>query len=183
MPVVAVAFLKGVNLGRRRVTMPALCAAFDGLGLGPVTTFIASGNVIFDRHGGEDTADLEARMSVHLAGRLGWPVEVFVRSTDEIRALAGVASVAGGRPGAGDTLQIGLFHRPPDGAGRAALVALATPTDLMEVDGRELRWLRRGPVHLSRVTTARVERAGGGPVTFRSVTTLAKLLQVLPSDA
>ena len=43
-----VAFLRGMNLGRRRIKNPELCAAFEGIGFTNVSAFLASGNVIFD---------------------------------------------------------------------------------------------------------------------------------------
>ena len=43
-----VAFLRGMNLGRRRVKNPELCAAFEDIGFTNVSAFLASGNVIFD---------------------------------------------------------------------------------------------------------------------------------------
>ena len=43
-----VAFLRGMNLGRRRITNDALRAEFEALGFGGVATFLASGNVIFE---------------------------------------------------------------------------------------------------------------------------------------
>jgi uncharacterized protein (DUF1697 family) len=43
-----VAFLRGINLGRRRATNEGLAAIFGGLGLTNVKTLIASGNVVFD---------------------------------------------------------------------------------------------------------------------------------------
>jgi len=43
-----VAFLRGINLGKRRVKMEQLRRHFEGFGLENVATFIASGNVVFD---------------------------------------------------------------------------------------------------------------------------------------
>ena len=43
-----VAFLRGMNLGRRRIKNPELCAAFEDIGFKNVAAYLASGNVIFD---------------------------------------------------------------------------------------------------------------------------------------
>ena len=48
MPRNYVAFLRGMNLGRRRIKNPELCAAFEDIGFTNVSAFLASGNVIFD---------------------------------------------------------------------------------------------------------------------------------------
>ena len=50
------AFLRGMNLGGRRITNRDLAAAVTGLGFEDVETFRASGNVIFAADGGGETA-------------------------------------------------------------------------------------------------------------------------------
>jgi len=42
-----IAFLRGINLGKRRLLMSQLKALFEELGFDDVETFIASGNVVF----------------------------------------------------------------------------------------------------------------------------------------
>ena len=42
-----IAFLKGINLGKRRPPMSQLKALFEEIGFTKVETFIASGNVLF----------------------------------------------------------------------------------------------------------------------------------------
>ena len=42
-----VAFLRGINVGKRRLPMGQLKSAFQAMGFAEVSTFIASGNVIF----------------------------------------------------------------------------------------------------------------------------------------
>ena len=39
-----VAFLRGMNLGRRRIKNPELCAAFEDIGFTNVAAYLASGN-------------------------------------------------------------------------------------------------------------------------------------------
>src|SRR5664279_4431764 len=43
-----VAFLRGINLGNRRVKMADLARLFEEMEFGAVSTFIASGNVLFE---------------------------------------------------------------------------------------------------------------------------------------
>lgn len=81
-----VAFLRGINLGRRRVKMEALSAAFVGLGLADVTTLIASGNVVFSVPT-DDPAALTAEIEAGLRRALGFPVPTIVRTLVEVQAL------------------------------------------------------------------------------------------------
>jgi uncharacterized protein (DUF1697 family) len=182
---VRIAFLRGINVGGHNVKKDVLRQVFVGLGLTDVATFIASGNVIF---GGEPEgvpdrvadADLEERMAAALEATLGWAVPAFVRSPAEIAAIINVADSATDlAPADGETLQVGFLHHPPDGETAARLEQLSTPTDLLRVDGRELYWLCRGPVHKSKLANARLDRTGGGPTTFRNITTMRRLVDVL----
>jgi uncharacterized protein (DUF1697 family) len=182
-----IAFLRGINVGGHNVKKDVLCDVFEGLDLTGVKTFIASGNVLFDgdRAAPSDAAadaDLEARIGAALEERLGWAVATFVRSPAEIAAMVRWADACAElTPAEGETLQIGLLHRSPARSAAGKVDEVSTPVDLLRVQGRELYWLCRGPVHKSKVTNARLERAAGGPVTFRNITTLRRLLDATGS--
>ena len=70
-----VAFLRGMNLGNRRIKNPELAAEFDQLGLLEVATFRASGNVVFGAAGGESRAALAERIETGLLAGLGCEVD------------------------------------------------------------------------------------------------------------
>ncbi len=74
-----VAFLRAINVGGHTVSMAALRAEFEALGLKDVETFIASGNVIFTAPTGNRAA-LERKIESHLHGALGYEVKTFLRT-------------------------------------------------------------------------------------------------------
>src|SRR5450631_163899 len=82
-----VAFLRAVNVGGRTVKMDALRAAFEGLALTRIETFIASGNVIFDSRA-RDLAALERKIEAQLLASFGFEIDAFVRRLDEVAAVA-----------------------------------------------------------------------------------------------
>ena len=82
-----IAFLRAINVGGHVVTMDRLKVLFQDLGFSDVATFIASGNVIF----GSSIADapaLEEKIESHLLTSLGYKVATFIRTADEVAALA-----------------------------------------------------------------------------------------------
>src|SRR5262245_50410313 len=79
-----VAFLRGMNLGGRRITNEELRSHFEALGCEEVATFRASGNVILSC-AGDSEEKLTTRLEVGLGERLGYEVPVFLRSADELR--------------------------------------------------------------------------------------------------
>jgi uncharacterized protein (DUF1697 family) len=83
-----VAYLRGVNVGgHKSLKMEDLRRRFTSLGLGGVTTFKASGNVIFDSTG-ESRAGLVGKMETELARLMGSEVRVVLRAVEDEMELA-----------------------------------------------------------------------------------------------
>jgi uncharacterized protein (DUF1697 family) len=73
-----VALLRGINVGgKAMIRMADLKACFEELGLEAVSTYIASGNVLFDA-GRRDAAALESALEHAIEERFGIPVKVIV---------------------------------------------------------------------------------------------------------
>jgi uncharacterized protein (DUF1697 family) len=140
-----VAFLRGMNLGGRRIKNEELRRHFEEMGFEEVATFRASGNVVFANPKREGEAKLARRVEAELDARLGYDVPVFLRSIEEVAAIAAqepfdpklVAKSKG-------KLQVSLLMERPSAAARKKVLRLATDDDLLAVDGRELYWLPSG---------------------------------------
>ena len=119
-----VAFLRGMNLGGRRIKNEELRAEFEPLGFDDVASFRASGNVIFAPRGSE--AKLTSEIEAGLGEALGYEVPVFLRSAAELSAIAAHepfdAAVVNASKG---KLQVALAAEEADG--RGAQEALAWP--------------------------------------------------------
>ena len=157
-----VAFLRGMNLGRRRIKSPDLVAHFEAIGLEEVATFRASGNVVFADPAGESEAKLGARLEGELGQRLGYDVAVFLRSGKEVVAIAarepfdaGAIKASKGKP------QVVLLGRKPTAKGKKALADLCPEGDLMEIQGRELHWLPTVGLSETEVDTKALDAALG----------------------
>ncbi len=85
----AFAFLRGINVGNRRPKKDELVAAVAGPELDDVSTFLASGNLLFETGTAPDL--LEPTLEERLAGALGYEVVTFVRTLSELAALAATA--------------------------------------------------------------------------------------------
>jgi uncharacterized protein (DUF1697 family) len=136
-----VAFLRGINVTGSRMNADALCEPFTDLGFEDVTSFRASGNVIFTA-GRQPPAKLEQVIEAEFRERLGLNAVTFIRSDAEMGALAAaepfptetVASSTG-------KLQVTFLVKKPPAAARKAVSAMATPDDMLEFGERELFWL------------------------------------------
>ncbi len=171
---VAIAFLRAINVGGRTVKMERLRELFTELGLREVETFIASGNVIF-RHDDEPPAEIEAHIEAQLLAGLGYAVETFVRTGEELRAVVAFDPFPG-EATEGATLSVSFLRGAPSPEEAAAVEALSTPTDLFRVHGREFYWLCRTRVSDSTVTGKMFGQALKGPSTMRNLTTVRRLV-------
>lgn len=140
------AFLRGINLPGRRVAGAELRAPFERLGLRQVSTFLASGNVVFDTEDQpEDT--LVSRIEEALVESLGYDVTVFLRTADEVGAIAEYEPFARGRIAASSgKLQVALLSARPTKKLRNAVLALSTNEDALAFGRRELYWLPSGGI-------------------------------------
>jgi uncharacterized protein (DUF1697 family) len=169
------AFLRGINLGGRRVNNDALGEAFEDYGLEKVATFLASGNVVFADPDSDRDA-LEGALEAHLEGALGFPVRVFLRPLARLEALTRIEPVIGADE-AGFTPHVAFLRREASEEVRTALAALEGPDDRFHVTGAEVVWLRRGRMTDSAITTRELEQALGGPEnTMRNLNTVRRLV-------
>src|SRR4051794_23546028 len=80
-----VAFLRAVNLGRRRVPMATLVDVVGSLGYGDAWTHVNSGNVAFEASA--PRKDLETALGNALEAEFGFEVTTFVRTVTELRSV------------------------------------------------------------------------------------------------
>jgi uncharacterized protein (DUF1697 family) len=169
------AFLRGINLGGRRVSNAELRAAVEGLGFEGVATFRASGNVVFDAPAGDTADGLVARLEAGLAEALGYEVPVFLRSAAEVRRIAAHAPFEAPALEASEgKLQVSLLLRKPPAAAGRAVLAMSTDADRLAIAGRELYWLPSGRMSDSELDLKAVE-AALGPTTMRTMGTIEQI--------
>jgi uncharacterized protein (DUF1697 family) len=127
-----------MNVGGHRITNDDLRATFARIGFDDVGVFRASGNVAFAAGRGDPTTKIEKG----LQAELGYAVPAFVRTAEEMHALAT------GEPFDAETLEaakgklqvVFLRKRPPK-----SVLERATDSDqLARGPGAELYWLPSG---------------------------------------
>ena len=139
-----VAFLRAINVGGRRATRDQLTSCLESLGFENVTTFRASGNLIFDAPRQPETA-LTKRIDDALTESLGYDVRAFLRTAADVHAIAAhtafpkkIVDASGGK------LQVALLRKRPPKAARDDVLSMATADDLLAIHGTELYWLPSG---------------------------------------
>jgi uncharacterized protein (DUF1697 family) len=170
-----VAFLRGMNLGGRRITNDELREAFEDLELTDVATFRASGNVVFDAPDGIEKADIATRIEAGLAESLGYDVPVFLRSCEQAAAIAAREPFAATQVKASaGKLQVALLPDSPGKPAKKEGLALATDEDRLAIEGTELYWLPSGGISDSDLDLKTLESLVG-PWTMRTMGTIEQI--------
>lgn len=170
-----VAFLRGINLGGRRIKNEDLRRHFEEIGFEEVATFRASGNVVFATPKREAEAKLERWVEDELGERLGYEVPVFLRSVEEVAAIAtqepfAAAAVKKSK----GKLQVSFLKKKPSAAAKKKALAVATEEDLLAIAGRELYWLPSGGISESDLDWKPIEAALGAG-TIRTMGTVEQI--------
>jgi uncharacterized protein (DUF1697 family) len=155
--------------------MSQLRELFEKLGFDEVKTFIASGNVVFSSKV-KDTSQLESRIAKHLEASLGYEVDTFVRTAEEV-ATIGSAKVFPEDGQMGVTIHVGFFKQKlaPEVARKFA--AVYSDDDQFRVIGREYHWLCRVRTSDSKIWTRPEIKALRLPTsTMRNMTSVRKLI-------
>jgi uncharacterized protein (DUF1697 family) len=168
------AFLRGMNLGGRRIKNEELQAEFELLGFADVACFRASGNVVFSAQGSE--AKLTGEIEAGLGEALGYEVPVFLRSAKELIALAahGPFDAAQIKASKGK-LQVALLAKKPAAKARKQALGEASDADRLAIEGRELYWLPNGGISESELDLKLLGKALG-PWTMRTMGTIEQIV-------
>lgn len=170
------AFLRGINVGGRRVSGDELAGAFTAVdGIDEATSFLASGNVVFVDEGRRSPERLSGAIEAEIAESLGFDSEAFIRTADELLALARTEPFSADQLGGSDGKpQVILLKREPDAAARRSVRALATDDDLLTFSDRELHWLPSGGISRSDLDLKAIEHYLGTGTT-RTANTIRRL--------
>lgn len=171
-----IAFLRGINVGGHRVKMNRLRELFEELGLSDVSTFIASGNVLFCTDS-EDLEVLRDRIERHLCRGLGYEVATFLRSPKQLDEIAAFRAPGPRSEGASDhSTYVILLPGFASDTLRSSLQGLRTEMDEFIVSGTEVYWQIRGKLSESPLFGRGLDGAlGGVPTTTRNVNTIRRL--------
>jgi uncharacterized protein (DUF1697 family) len=169
-----VAFLRAINVGGHVVKMADLRTLFESMGLRGVETFIASGNVVFESAAKPDRV-FEEKIEARLKKRLGYAVDTFVRSIDELKAIAEYRPFQGtGFDGA--PLFIGFLANPPSPATARKVNSLQSSNEAFHVHGRDLYWVSKVGIGRSEFTGRILEKTLGMSTTVRNINTVRRLV-------
>lgn len=179
-----VALLRGINVGGNNIIpMADLRAAFEGLGLTDVVTYIQSGNVVFSSSQ-TSKASLTTKIEAGLSAAFGYDAKLVVLSADDMASVVEEAPRGFGTKPDRYRYDV-LFVKPPLRPNAAlADIPLAPGVDEAHA-GAHAIYFRRA---IADVTKSKLSRVTQRPVyaslTIRNWRTTTKLLALaVPADA
>jgi uncharacterized protein (DUF1697 family) len=155
--------------------MQALRGHFTAEGCTGVETFIASGNVLFTTRARSFEA-LTSRIESRLHRELGFEVHTFLRTPAEVVAIATARPFTPTAHRDATAYCVGFLAAPLPPAAIRRVLALRSRIDDFHVAGREVYWLCRTRQSDSTFSNAQLEKAIGARATFRSMTTMTRLV-------
>jgi uncharacterized protein (DUF1697 family) len=128
------AFLRGINLGKRQVKMAELRACLEEAGFAEVKTVVASGNVRFRSEGTAEA--IKARLEALIEARFGFAIGVVLRSEAEMAAMLAGHPFDRLDPKADFTRHVLMFDQKlPEGI---VLADRPGHTEILRIDPREI---------------------------------------------
>ncbi len=175
-----IAFLRAINVGGHNVKMAELRNHFTALNFKHIETFIASGNVIFESEE-TDTALLEAKIETHLATALGYTVDTFIRTTQNVAGILKSPTVNHPETATATAFSVGFLKQPLNQHQRKALMSLNNDIDTFHSHKREVFWLCSVKQSDSKFSNAIFEKKLNISATFRGINTIKRLVKKYPA--
>jgi uncharacterized protein (DUF1697 family) len=171
-----IAFLRAINVGGgRTVKMQSLRQVFESLGFSRVATFIASGNVVFETTT-KETKALERKIEKALHEALGYEVRTFIRGEAELAKIASCHPFPQSKFDESWHYNIIFLANNLTPALTRNLKALRTNTDVFEVRGREIYWMRRRKQNGALFSTVPLEKIFDRAFTVRGADTIKRIV-------
>ena len=169
--------LRGVNLGsHRRLSMEALRAMFESLGLRDVRTYVQSGNIVF-RTDARDIARLTKRIQQTFEATFGFHSDVLLRTAAEMRDVM-AHNPFEGRGIEPAKLLVWFLEKEPTLESRERFSQIPIAPEEARLHVRELYIHFPNGQGRSKLPMAQIERALSGSGTGRNWNTVEKLTQM-----
>ncbi len=171
-----VALLRGINVGGNNlIKMAALKDCIEQLGMGNVSTYIASGNVLFDAPKKQSEAKLAAALEAGLSKQFGYEARLTLRSPEEMQGVVKNAPKGFGKAPAKYRYDCIFLFEPMTAKAALPLVPQREGVDQLWAGDRVLYSARL----IAKVTASRLNRIVGTPayksMTIRNWNTTSKL--------
>ncbi|MGG1658031.1 DUF1697 domain-containing protein [Brevibacillus sp. NRS-1366] len=151
-----IALLRGINVGgKNMIKMAELKRTFEQMGLGPVQTYIQSGNVLFASD--EEEEPLRKRIEREIEASVGFSVPVILRTAEQLKVIAANCPFSEEEVekaqalSEGESLYVSLLLAEPSQERVERLSAYRSESEDYRIEGRDVYLLFRQSVRNSKL--------------------------------
>jgi uncharacterized protein (DUF1697 family) len=174
-----IAFLRAINIGGHVVTMAELKKMFESMGFKSVETFIASGNLIFEAPKQKAEA-IDKKISAGLKKKLGYDVATFVRTEEEIAAIAAHEPFPAEAMARTLVVNVALTNVDLGDEHRGKLEDFCSDLSDFAAHGKEIYWRCSVKQSESGFQSQKFEKIMGVAATWRNMNTVKRLAAKYP---
>ena len=168
------ALLRGINVsGKNILSMKALKELFVDVGMKNVTTYIQSGNVVFDS-GNDDRSDISKKLEIAISKMFGYDVPVLIRSKQELREIIDKNPFASEDE---KMLYITFLKENPDKELTSELQGMNVNDDEIRIIDKSAYLLIRNGYGNTKLSNAFIEKKLRVVSTTRNIKTVKKLIE------
>ena len=172
-----VAFLRGINVaGRNMISMEDLAQYFELPGIRNVSTYIQSGNVIFESDEANDTI-LRGKIEKQLHAKLGYNVPVILRTMKELNSIIRNNPFDHIKTEDSNKFYVTFLPEIPEYAVRGSLGVYSNDAEDARLVKRDV-YILTGNYGKTCFTNTLIEKKMGMPATTRNWATINRLIEL-----
>jgi uncharacterized protein (DUF1697 family) len=174
-----VSVLRGINVsGHKKIPMAELKALYEELNFKHITTYIQSGNVIFE---GNDSKNLPAQIEKKLLEKYGFKVPVIIRTANELVSLIESNPFLKDKSTDTSKLHVTFLEKPPQQADADKINKAEYEPDRFIISKQEVYLYCPGGYGNTKLTNTFFESKLKVTATTRNWRTVNELLKIIQS--
>lgn len=174
-----ISILRGINVGgKRKILMADLKALYEQLGFTNITTYIQSGNVLFDVATKENSKQIGIKISKAIFDKYGFEVPVIIRTIDEIEKAIKNNPFLKNQAVDTANLHLTFLEDIPDISHHQKIIEIEFPADKFQIIGKDVFIACAGKYSDSKLTNAFFESKLKVAATTRNWQTVNKLMEL-----
>ena len=175
---VIISMLRGINVGgSRKIRMAELRSLYESLDFTNVTTYVQSGNVVFDS-AGQDPASLTGLIEDRIEQAFGFSVAVFIRQPADFTRILTCNPFLNDRHEDPSQLHVTFLYRPPEAARLEELVVPPGETAEFFLGEQEIFLYYPDGYGRTKFSNNTIERKLAVPATTRNWNTVRALFDL-----
>jgi len=174
-----VSLLRGINVGGHKpLRMDSLREAYERMGLSMVSSYLQSGNLIFESDQ-PDRLRLTRQIEAGIEQECGYPLKVFLRQVDELRVILDGNPFLTGRSEDRSKLHVTFLYQLPDETTWEKLLAPAVIRDEFAPGESAIYLFCPQGYGKTKLSNSFFERRLGMPVTTRNWNTVTAVYEMV----